>query len=333
MDSFTQIVLGAAVADVLLGKKLGNRAMLYGAVVATLPDLDMFIGKLYDPISALMVHRGFSHSIVFFLMASPLLGWLVARLEYQKVPDWREAGRMVFYCLFTHALLDAFTTWGTQLLWPLPWRVALQSIFVIDPLYTLPFVYCVIRAMRLGRSDSRRRLWVRRGLVISSAYLLLTLAVKSVVWYRFTDDLDQKSIAYKSLSTKPTPFNIVLWNATVATDRGYLLADYSVFDTAPIQWKEYKHGREQLGQLAQSAVVRQLITISEGCYVITRKDESLFFNDLRFGLFNQNPDKPEFVFSYALQEHNGLVTATEVPNRTAGRGKALLKRLWERITS
>ena len=46
MDSITQIVLGAACGEAILGKKIGNRALLFGAIGGTIPDLDVFIGKL-----------------------------------------------------------------------------------------------------------------------------------------------------------------------------------------------------------------------------------------------------------------------------------------------
>ena len=45
MDSITQIVLGAACGEAVLGKKIGNRALLFGAIGGTIPDLDVFVGK------------------------------------------------------------------------------------------------------------------------------------------------------------------------------------------------------------------------------------------------------------------------------------------------
>src|SRR5690606_14219318 len=118
MDSLTQIVLGAAVGEKILGKKLGNKALLYGAIAGTIPDLDVFAGKFFDPITAIEIHRGLSHSILFFLLLSPLLGWLLSKFEQKNNITFREATWFWFLGLFTHALLDAFTTWGTQLFYP-----------------------------------------------------------------------------------------------------------------------------------------------------------------------------------------------------------------------
>ena len=80
MDSLTQITLGAAVGEVTLGKKLGNRAMMWGAVAGTIPDLDVIANFFMDDMGALAFHRGFTHSLFFAVTMPWLLGWLVWRL-------------------------------------------------------------------------------------------------------------------------------------------------------------------------------------------------------------------------------------------------------------
>lgn len=83
MDSLTQIVLGAAMGEATLGKKIGNRAMVWGALAGTIPDLDV-IGNLWmSEIDSLAFHRGISHSFFFSIIGAFLFGWLVHRL-YQS---------------------------------------------------------------------------------------------------------------------------------------------------------------------------------------------------------------------------------------------------------
>jgi inner membrane protein len=134
MDSLTQIVLGAAVGEAVLGKKVGNKAMLYGAIAGTIPDLDTFASLFTDTITAIEVHRGFSHSIVFAILFAPVFGWLISKIERKSIATWQNWSWLMFWGLVTHPLLDAHTTWGTQLLWPLEVRLAYKNIFVIDPL-------------------------------------------------------------------------------------------------------------------------------------------------------------------------------------------------------
>ena len=88
MDSITQIVLGAAAGDAVLGKKVGNRAMVWGAIAGTIPDLDI-IGNLWmSEIDSLAFHRGISHSLIFSVVGAFLFGWLVHKMyesRYHKI--------------------------------------------------------------------------------------------------------------------------------------------------------------------------------------------------------------------------------------------------------
>ena len=115
MDSLTQIVLGAAVGEAVLGKKVGNKAMLYGAVAGTIPDLDTFASYFVDTVTAIEIHRGFTHSIVFSVAFAPVFGWLISKIERRSAADWKDWSWLMFFGFITHPLLDCFTTWGTQL--------------------------------------------------------------------------------------------------------------------------------------------------------------------------------------------------------------------------
>lgn len=80
MDSLTQMVLGAAVGEAAMGKKLGNRAALWGGIAGTIPDLDVMANFFMTPLDALVFHRGITHSVVFCLLAALLMGWLVPKM-------------------------------------------------------------------------------------------------------------------------------------------------------------------------------------------------------------------------------------------------------------
>ena len=63
-----------------------------------------------------------------------------------------------FLAIITHPLLDAQTTWGTQLFWPFEWRIAIENIFIIDPIYTLPFLTFLILTAFQNRLSKKRKL-------------------------------------------------------------------------------------------------------------------------------------------------------------------------------
>ncbi len=332
MDSLTQIVLGASVGEKILGKKIGNKALLYGAIAGTIPDLDVYVGKFYDPITAIVIHRGFSHSILFFVLLSPFLGWILSKIEKKNGVTFQKATIFWFFGLLTHALLDAFTTWGTQLFYPFDIRLSLHSIFVIDPLYTLPFLFCLIMVMRFKRHNPKRQKWNNFGLIISSCYLFLTVVIQQIVTSKFEAQLVKENIEYSRKIVKPSPLNIILWNSVIETERGYYLGDYSFFDSQPISFDFYPKNKELIKDIENEKVVQQLKWISEGWWLITQKEEKLCLNDIRFGLLPTNDKQnPEFSFSYELIQKNNSVDAIEVTNKQKGRAKELLSSLWERI--
>ncbi|GGZ53930.1 metal-dependent hydrolase [Mesonia mobilis] len=328
MDSLTQIVLGAAVGEAVLGKKVGNKAMLYGAIAGTIPDFDTFASHFTDTVTALEIHRGFTHSIVFSVVFAPVFGWLVSRWE--KTVSWKNWSWLFFWGFLTHPLLDAHTTWGTQLFWPLDLRLAYKNIFVIDPLYTLPFLVFVILAMRKKRTSPKRRKLNNLGLIISSAYMLLTLILKGITYQKFTEALQQQNIQYSEIETKPSPFNTILWTANVDTKDAYLIGHYSFFDTKPIQFTAYPKNHEWLEDLKDEENVQRLIKITKGWYTITKENEKLYLNDLRFGLLGFSPSAKNFTFSFQLEKKNGKVIITEKEKDTRD-AKKLLSELWERI--
>ncbi|MAN58846.1 MAG: metal-dependent hydrolase, partial [Flavobacteriaceae bacterium] len=249
MDSLTQIVLGAAVGEAVLGRTVGNRAMLYGAIAGTIPDLDVISGFFVDTVTALEWHRGFTHSIVFSVVFGLFFGWLTS--VWEKKASWKQWAWLWFACLITHPLLDAHTTWGTQLFWPLDLRLAYKNIFVVDPLYTLPFLIFLILAALQKRESERRRRLNKFGLIISTSYLGLTLVFKFVAFQKFQAALQEQNIAYTDIETRPSPFNTVLWYANVMTEDAILIGDWSFFDSQPIQFHPHKKNHGTLGALAR----------------------------------------------------------------------------------
>lgn len=330
MDSLTQIVLGAAVGEAVLGKKVGNKAMVFGAIAGTIPDLDIIARYFTDTVTAIEVHRGFSHSIFFAILFAPVFGWLVYKLMPNKEATWKEWSWLFFWGLFTHPILDSFTTWGTQLFWPFETRLAFQNIFVIDPLYTIPFLVFLVLTLFQKRTSDRRSKFNRLGLIVSSCYLGITLILKGISYKKFTEALDEAQIKYSEIDTRPAPFNTVLWQANIDTEDAYLIANYSFFDSKPISFESYPKNHEFLGGLKNEDKVQRLIKIAEGWYVISKQNNQLYFNDLRFGLMSLDPKEKDFAFKYQLTNAQGDLEILETP-RSVGDAKNLLSALWIRI--
>lgn len=329
MDSLSQIALGIATAEVCTGNKLRNKTFLYGSILGTIPDLDILVGKFISDVQGVAIHRGLSHSIVFFLFLSPLLGTVIQRLEKDKI-SWNRSVLLVFSCLFTHVLLDMFTTWGTQIFWPIENRIALKTIFVVDPLYTIPLLVGLVYVWKSKTPESRKR-YLHIGLMVSSSYLLLTVGLKLIALNKFEKALEEQQVSYEDIIVKPTAFNSILWNANVAVEDGYLLGNYSFFDTQPIQFDFYPKNSFLETGVKDNQDFQCLQKISEGWYTLSTFEDRIFFNDLRFGLLSDDPRNPQFAFSYEfLPQSNGNFIVVEV-SKAKRDGKALLIKLYVRL--
>ena len=332
MDSLTQIVLGAAVGEAVLGKKVGNKAMLYGAIAGTIPDLDVLTRFFVDTVTATEWHRGFSHSILFSILFAPIFGWLIWKINPKSKATFKDWSWLMFWGLFTHPILDVFTTWGTQLFWPFKMRLAFQNIFVIDPLYTLPFLVFVILAMCQNRTSFTRRIYINLGLIVSTSYLIITIILKGFAFKQFKSNLVTQNIAYQEMEIRPAPFSTVLWTANIDTPDAYLIGNYSFFDSQPIEFAVYPKNHELLGSLATNDKIVRLINITEGWYTISEEKEKgkLLFNDLRFGLISLKRNETKFAFTYEIRNaEQGLVIIETPKNRDDAKG--LLQSIWQRI--
>ncbi len=166
MDPVTQGLLGAAASQAVLGKRLGKRAAVLGALSGMAADLDVLIRSGHDPLMAWEYHRNFTHSLAFVpiggvLCALPFLVRKAARVDARAI---------VMACMLgygTHGLLDAFTSYGTMLYWPLSRaRVAWHGVAIIDPIYTVALAIGVWFSWRRGTVRPAR--W---ALLVTSLYL------------------------------------------------------------------------------------------------------------------------------------------------------------------
>ena len=156
MDPISQGVLGAAAAQALARPRQLGAAALLGGLSGMAPDLDVLIRSSDDPLLFLEFHRQFTHSLIFI----PIGAALCAVVLFPLVRRRCRALEAYFYCLLgyaTHGLLDACTSYGTQLYWPFSTdRIAWNNISIVDPLFTLPILLLVILAVRRHRTALAR---------------------------------------------------------------------------------------------------------------------------------------------------------------------------------
>lgn len=285
MDTVTQITLGAAVGEAVLGKKIGNKAPLWGAFFGVVPDLDVFVSPFVTEVQALAIHRGITHSLFFCILAAPVFGWLLDRCRSKPNASWQDWSLLVFWVLITHIFIDVCTGYGTQVLQPFSnSSLSLNSIFIIDPFYTLPLLAGIVTALFLRRNDKARRWANYTGLAISSLYLLAGLGIKTHVNSVFEQNFKTQQIHPQKYMTTPAPFSIFLWTGYAEEGDTLHAGLYSVFDDdRRIDFHSLRQNKSLLEYYRGQLPVERLIWFSRGYYAATKDSNRVLVHDLRFG--------------------------------------------------
>ena len=294
MDSLTQAALGACVAGAIAPKEQRRKALLAGAALGTLPDLDVLI-DFGGAVENFTYHRGFSHSLFVLAPFSVALWWLLRRLWAPvRGAPWRWLA-VISLTLLTHPLIDAHTAYGTQLFWPLTVPPTMwATLFIIDPLYTLPLVVGVaVAAWRPLRRSAGRCLQL--ALVGSTAYLCWSWLAQSIVHGNVRHALADRQLENAPVFIAPTPFNTVLWRIVVLTEDGFLEGyDSLLVDEGSLKFVAYPSDVEALQSASGVWAVERLRWFSSD-FVKARVEEGrLILSDLRMGY------EPEYVFSHVV---------------------------------
>jgi inner membrane protein len=182
MDTATQALLGAVVGQAGFSHKLGRRALTWGAAGGLLPDLDVLVVATHGPFAEFIYHRGFTHALWFGFVAGPILGWLIWRGYRWRgrdgpgepgAPDMLSAWMgLIALALFTHPLIDVFTSYGTQLFAPF-WRArfALDAVAIIDVTYSGILLMGLLLGCFLHRQGRPARAVALLALGLSWSYM------------------------------------------------------------------------------------------------------------------------------------------------------------------
>lgn len=340
MDSITQFTLGAAIGEAVLGKKIGNKAVLWGGFAGTIPDLDVMFSPFLDNIQKLGFHRGYSHSLMFAFIVGPILGWLFWKW-YKNHPsqttlkDWIT---LFFLGIITHPILDSFTTYGTQLFLPFSdYRVGINNIFIVDPLYTVPFLLLLIAAMFFNRTSPTRRKLNNAGLIISSLYMLFTLGTKVYVDRVFAHSLQAQKMEYKRFMSATTPLNSILWYSVVEVDSGYYMGYYSLLDKDQnVHFDFIARNDSLLSDIKDSYAADRVKWFSSGYYAVRPHEdpEQVKFYDLKFGKMGFEGSPEKFIFAFNLRKMPDGTVEMHQTGEDGGRDmniKEAFAQLWQRI--
>ena len=218
MDPITQGTLGACLPQSTSKKSTVFFAGIIGFLSGLAPDLDVFIRSDNDPLLFLEFHRQFTHSLLFI----PIGGLICASVFYLLLKKWHQLTFKQTYIFSTlgygtHGLLDSCTSYGTQLFWPLSnHRYAWDTISIIDPLFTIPVLLCVILA-----AIKKQPKFALVGLMWAITYQLIGAYQNhraSEVGYHLASQRGHTPIR---LEAKPSFGNLILWKVIYETAQGF----------------------------------------------------------------------------------------------------------------
>ena len=307
--------------------------MLWGAVAQSAPDVDFIASVWMDTASDLLAHRGFTHSILFALVLTPLFALSADRWHRPhniKFRTW-----LLFFGLeiFGHLFLDGFNNYGTGWFEPFSHlRVSFNTLYVADPFFSV-WVGVATILMVVMRNDHRHRMrLVYWGLCLSGAYLVYCIFNKVKIDREVRAAFKEQHILHNNYFTTPTALNNWLWFVVVNNDSGCFVGYRSVFDrNKKIDFHFFPRNEHLLDSIHDNEEVQKLKRFSQGFYTVEAWHDTLVFNDLRFGQVVgwKDPDE-KFVFHYFLKKP-GSNTVVVQRGRFAQWDKAAVSALLKRI--
>lgn len=335
MDSVTHLVLGAAIGEVVLGKKIGYKAAIAGAIAETVPDLDVFFNFLtHDEILKLQIHRSYSHALVTEVSLAFLLSWFTFLIFKRRIP-YRQWLLLWGLGLVTHSLLDCCTTYGTQFLLPFTHTlVGFNNIAVVDIFFTIPFMVFVLACFFMRKENPLRIKTAAAGLTYALLYIVFTVVNKYNVHQHFEKELDREHIQSAQLYTSPTLFNNLLWAGIAITNDSILLGEYSIMQKADeVKWVSYPRNTALIQNWPDKHSTDVLLWFSQGKYFAQQDGDTLKFYNVKWGGdFRKDTENKALPFYFMLYPDKGeWKAAVKEPNFTGPEFKAAFKELFHRM--
>ncbi|MTI64081.1 metal-dependent hydrolase [Methylophaga sp.] len=325
MDTITQALLGGAVGYAVGGKHSRRKAMLWGAGIAVLPDLDVFIPYDND-LDSMTFHRSWTHSWLVHTAVAPVMAALLHRFD--KTFSFALWWLMIWLVLVTHAGLDALTVYGTQLFWPfMPPPVSGGSVFIIDPTYTLPLLAGFI-VILFWPQRRRSHNIMRYGFAFSCVYLLWGLGAQQWIMQQTEQTLAQQNIEYENMQVSATAFNTLLWRIIVVGDDYYYEGFRSLFDDGQkLTFRRYDRGGDLIEATQQLPAFQRIDWFTNGLFKLEKQGEQIIATDLRMGM------EPAYFFRFNLAENHGhgIVPATPNRVRVESNREQGIRWVWQRI--
>ncbi len=310
MDSLTHIIMGAAIGEAVMGKKIGRKAMLAGAFLKTFPDFDLLYTGLKDARMYMLYHRGYTHSFFISLLYAIPLAYLMHWL-FRKKQTYKEWFTLTLLCLWFHLLVDVCTNYGTRLFLPFTNKLySINNMSIADLFLTVPILLFLIIAVFCKNNSAWRKTFNYAILAYSVVYFMWSFANKWVVNNIMEKSLVQNNIGTKQFMNNPLILNNLAWYG-IAKDRDSLYVGmYSLLQKKEaIKWKAYPVHESLMDSSKSKDDIASLKWFSNGYYLAQQiHPDTLQVYTIKFGPngYMANDVEQTFQFYYKLYQQDGI---------------------------
>ncbi len=335
MDSLSHVLIGAAIGEAVVGKKIGRWGMLIGAVAKSMPDFDLFYTGLNDPRAYMCQHRAHTHSLFIEALYALPIAYLLARLFKDKVP-FSHFLLLMLACLWGHSLLDWCTNFGTQLLLPFSnGSYSLNTLSIVDLLFTLPMLFLVGVAVFLKNNVTLRQRLSKLSLVWCFLYLAMTFFNKYQAENIAKASIAENKIPATAHITNPTILNNVLWYVLASNDSTVFVGEYSLlYPNKPIIWYNYPRNQALMDKSESKADIAALRWFADPYTIAEDNGDTLNVYGVKFGRtnFTETEMAKTFDFHYKIFKKDGKwELGMKDPSQNDRSITAAFSDLWERI--
>lgn len=287
MDILTQGLLGGVLAQTVANKKETKLATLVGIFAGLIADADIFIYSSSDPLLNIEFHRHFTHSLFFIPFGAAIATAILWPFLHKKLSNTR----LYLYCLLGYSLsgfLDACTSYGTHLLWPLSnERVAFNIISIIDPVFTVILLITLVYSLKVNRKKV-----AQVGLLLSCAYMALGFVQHQRAQSVAEELVKSRGHDSSQHVVKPTVANNLLWRSVyIANDRIYvdairlgLFTENKVYEGASVEKFQVEKflSKDDVSSVLYNDIQR-FTKFSNG-YIAIDKSQSNIVGDIRYSM-------------------------------------------------